>query len=275
MSDLVPLLRTGRAAIEQAVATLRSAEPGRVTAKADRDMVSELDLAIERAARQHLLRATPHLGFLGEEEGQDGPSDHTWIMDPIDGTANFLRALPLYGIALALVRESWPVIGIVALPVLNRTYWATEGTGAWLNGRRIAAATTATLNRAIVAVGDYAFGDQAAIRNPPMHALHHALADRAQRVRMLGSAAVDLAFVADATLDASITIGNNPWDMAAGVIIAREAGAHVIDLDGTEHHGGSTATIAVAPGIRDELLDAIRRQAAPPADTAFTKERAC
>ena len=63
--------------------------------------------------------------------------------------------------------------------------------------------------------------------------------------------------------------------LAAGVIIAREAGAHVIDLDGTEHHGGSTATIAVAPGIRDELLDAIRRQAAPPADTAFTKERAC
>jgi myo-inositol-1(or 4)-monophosphatase len=274
MSDLIPLLRTGRVAVEQAVATLRSAEPGRVTAKADRDMVSELDLAIERAARQHLRRATPHLGFLGEEEGQDGPADDSWIMDPIDGTANFLRGLPLYGIALALVRDGGPVIGIIALPILSRTYWAAEGTGAWLDGRRIAAATTATLNRAIVAVGDYALGDQAETGNPPMHALHRMLADRAQRVRMLGSAAVDLAFVSDATLDASITIGNNPWDMAAGISIAREAGAHVMDLDGTGHDRGSTATIAVAPGIRDELLDSIR-QAVPHAEPPYERDPAC
>jgi myo-inositol-1(or 4)-monophosphatase len=258
MSDLMPLLRTGRAVVEQAVTTLRSAEPGRVTAKGDRDLVSDLDLAIERSARQHLRRATPQFGFLGEEDGQDGPANYTWIMDPIDGTANFLRGLPLYGIALALVREGWPVIGIIALPELNRTCWAAEGAGAWRDGRRIAAATTTTLNQAVVTVGEYVPGDRAATVNPLMHSLHRMLADRAQRVRILGSAAATLAFVADGSVDASITIGNQPWDMAAGVIIAREAGAHVVDVDGVEYRCDSTATLAAAPGIRDELLDAIR-----------------
>lgn len=92
-----------------------------------------------------------------------------------------------------------------------------------------------------------------------MHSLHHTLATEVQRIRMLGSAAADLAWVANGTLDASITIGNNPWDMAAGTVIAREAGADVLDIDGTAHHLHSVATIAVIRGIRAELLETIQR----------------
>jgi myo-inositol-1(or 4)-monophosphatase len=259
MTDLDTLLATGRETVEAAVRLLRASGPGQVTAKADRDMVSELDLSIERQVREHLQQVTPGIGFLGEEEGQHGPADHSWILDPIDGTANFLRRLPLCGISLALVRDDRPVLGIIALPFLNSTYWAADGLGTWRNHARITSAATAALNQAVIAIGDYAFGAEAQARNPPMHSLHHTLAARAQRVRMLGSAAVDLAWVADGTLDASITIGNNPWDMAAGAVIAREAGADVLDIDGTAHHRHSAATIVVTPGIRAEVLETIQR----------------
>ncbi|HVB44720.1 MAG TPA: inositol monophosphatase family protein [Streptosporangiaceae bacterium] len=259
MTDLDTLLAAAWETVEAAVRLLHASGPGQVFAKADRDMVSELDLSIERQVRQHLQQLTPGIGFLGEEEGQHGPTDNSWVLDPIDGTANFLRNLPLCGVSLALVRDNRPVLGIIALPFLNSTYWAADGLGAWRNQVRITSAATATLNQAIVAIGDYAFGSDAAARNPPMHSLHHALAAKVQRVRMLGSAAADLAWAADGTLDASITIGNNPWDVAAGAVIARQAGAEVLDIDGTAHHLYSAATIAVTPGIRAELLETIQR----------------
>ena len=261
MTDLNALLGIGREAVEQGVALLRTAQATHVIAKGDRDMVSDLDLTIERRTRARLRQATPGAGFLGEEEGQHGSADHTWVLDPIDGTANFLRGLPLCGISLALIREGRPVLGIVALPFLSRTYWAGEGLGAWQDQQRIAPSATPAIGEAIVAVGDYAFGTTAAYRNPIIHALHRHLADRAQRVRMLGSAAVDLAWVADGTLDASITIGNNVWDMTAGLAIAREAGARVVDLDGTAHTADSAATIAIAPNVAAELLELIQHAA--------------
>jgi myo-inositol-1(or 4)-monophosphatase len=274
MTDLDTLLATGRETVEVAVRLLRASEPGQVIAKADRDMVSELDLAIERQVREHLQQATPGIGFLGEEEGQHGPADHSWVLDPIDGTANFLRGLPVCGICLALVRDGRPVLGIIALPFLNSTYWAADGLGACRNHTRITPAATAKLNQAVVAIGDYAFGPDAPARNPPMHSLHYTLATEVQRVRMLGSAAADLAWVADGTLDASITIGNNPWDMAAGTVIAREAGADVLDIDGTAHHRHSAATIAVTPGIRAELLETIQHAVPQPGPAGRTPRRA-
>src|SRR5262249_24196713 len=155
-----------------AVRLLRASGPGQVTAKADRDMVSELDLSIERQVREHLQQVTPGIGFLGEEEGQHGPADHSWVLDPIDGTANFLRGLPLCGISLALVRDDRRALCIIALPFLNSTYWAAERRGAWHNQVRITSAATATLNQAVIAIGDYAFGSDAPARNPPMHSLH-------------------------------------------------------------------------------------------------------
>jgi myo-inositol-1(or 4)-monophosphatase len=176
----------------------------------------------------------------------------------VDGTANFLHGLPLYAVSLGLLRERQAVLGVISLPFLGRFYWAADGHGAWRDDSRITASTTSTLNEAIVAVGDYGTGPCSSARNRADFALHRQLAAKAQRVRMLGSAAVDLAWVADTSLDASITLGNSPWDTAAGVAIAREAGVTVIDVDGSAHTTDSRVTIAAAPHLADALLALVR-----------------
>ena len=239
----------------------RSRAPGMLTAKGDRDMATELDYAVERAVRAHLRARTPAVPILGEEEGVTGAGggDLLWAIDPIDGTANFVHGLPLCGISLGLVRRDRPVLGVIDLPLLGARYWAVEHEGTHLGDRRIATSGTGRLRDAVVAIGDYAVGPDARERNRLRLALTEQLAARAQRVRMLGSAAIDLAWVAHGRLDVSLTMSNKTWDTAAGVIIAREAGAVVIDQDGTDHTSDSAATIAAAPGVVDEIVSLVMR----------------
>lgn len=239
---------------------IRSRRPGTLTAKGDRDMASELDFAVERAVRAHLRRRTPDVAVLGEEEGVTGryDGDLLWALDPIDGTANFVHGMPLTGVSLGLLRGDRPVLGVIDLPFLGARYWAVEHAGAYEGDRRISASRTGGLREAIVAIGDYAVGVGAEEKNVLRLALTERLAGRVQRVRMLGSAAIDLAWVAEGKLDACVALSNNPWDTAAGVVIAREAGAVVVDLDGSDHTSASAATIAVAPRLAGELLDLVR-----------------
>lgn len=254
--DLTSLMPVALRAMDLAEEYVRIHEPGLVTAKGDRDMVTDVDLAVERMVREFLAEATPAVGFLGEEEGGTD-AETRWVLDPVDGTANFTRGLPLNGISLALVHEEHAVLGVIALPFLARRYWAAEGLGAWRNGQPIIAARTTALSDAIVAVGDYGTGPDPPSHNRAALAVHAHLAPRAQRVRMLGSAAVDLVWVADGTLDASITLGNRTWDMAAGAIIARQAGAAVLDADGTPHTTNSRCTIATVPALHHDILTAV------------------
>ncbi|MGW2105063.1 inositol monophosphatase family protein [Streptomyces sp. NPDC001948] len=256
--DLPALLGLARSVTERAEQQLRDLTPDLITAKGDRDMVTNVDLAIEREARKALLNGAPAIGFVGEEEGGDTDADTYWIIDPVDGTANFIRGLPLCGISLALVHHGVPVLGVIHLPLIGRRYWAAQGLGAYRDGHRISAAGTRTLPEAVIAVGDYGTGPDGPERNRVALAIQAHLAEKAQRVRMLGSAAVDLALVADGTLDATITLGNHEWDMAAGVVLAREAGAVVMDTDGSPHTADSLTTIATAPGLRDAILDILR-----------------
>ncbi len=256
-SDLASLMSVALRAMDLAEAHVRTHAPGLVTPKGDRDMATAVDLAIERMVREFLSEATPAIGFLGEEEG-GADAQTRWVLDPVDGTANFARGLPLNGISLALLHEEHAALGVIALPFLDLRYWAADGLGAWRNGQPITAASTAALSEAIVAVGDYGTGPDAPARNHTALTLHAHLAPRAQRVRMLGSAAVDLVWVADGTLDASITLGNRPWDMAAGTVIARHAGAAVFDADGTPHNTSSRFTIAAATTLRNDILAAIQ-----------------
>ncbi|MGH3769312.1 MAG: inositol monophosphatase family protein [Pseudonocardiaceae bacterium] len=255
--DLTSLVPVALRAMDMAETHVRTHQPSQVRPKGDRDMATDVDLAVERMIREFLSQATPTVGFLGEEEGGiDAPT--CWVLDPIDGTANLARGLPLNGISLALVHEQHAVLGVIALPFLGQRYWAAEGLGAWRNDQPITAAPTAILSEAIVAVGDYGTGLGAPSRNRTALALHAHLAPRVQRVRMLGSAAVDLAWVADGTLDASITLGNRAWDMAAGTVIAREARAAPVDVDGAPHTTSSRFTIAAAPALRDHILAAVQ-----------------
>ncbi|RCG25408.1 inositol monophosphatase family protein [Sphaerisporangium album] len=256
-NDARALLPIALEAVAIANELITTRPPGVITAKGDRDMATEVDYAVERAVRDHLGLRTPAVRFLGEEGGEDGHTGEglQWVLDPVDGTVNFMHGLPLCGVSLALVRGDTAILGVIDLPFLGSLYAAAEGDGATLNGRPIKAGGAATLETALVSVGDYAVGDGAEERNRARHAITWRLAARVQRIRMFGSAAIDLVWVAEGKTDACVMLANKPWDTAAGVVIAKEAGAHVTDLDGTPHTTRSTATIAAAPGILPQIIE--------------------
>ena len=247
-------------AADTASEMMRTQRPTSITEKSDRDLVSDVDLAIERAIRDYLHEATPSIGFLGEEEGRTGDpgSGWLWTLDPIDGTSNFAHGLPLCATSLALLRDGRPVLAVIDAPFLGQRFHAIEGHGAYTGTRPMKASTTDRLRDAVVAIGDYAVGNGADRKNEIRLAATIQLAARVHRVRMLGTAALDLAWVADGRLDASVTLGNQPWDTAAGVLLAREAGAMVVDANGSPHDLDSAATIAAPAPLLSQLIPLIR-----------------
>jgi myo-inositol-1(or 4)-monophosphatase len=260
MNSYAGLLRTANDAVDIARGILLRTEPGHITSKGDRDMASEADYAIEKSVREHLAIHTPNISFLGEEEGGKPPiiGNLTWVLDPVDGTANFIRGLPMCAISLGLMDGKKGVLGIIDIPYLGVRYSATQGRGAYCGNRQIHVSDTKSLSESIVTIGDYAVGVNATLRNKARLALTEQLAGRVQRIRMLGTAALDLVWLADGKTDASIALTNKAWDMTAGVVIAREAGARVVDSAGVDHDFDSTATIATNAHIISELLPIVK-----------------
>src|ERR1051326_427231 len=204
------LLPTAMEAVAMASEILRTSAPGTSTAKGDRDMVSEVDLPMERRLRAHLREKTPDIGFLGEEDGAAAWGDGRlmWALDPIDGTANFVRGVPLCAVSLALLDHGRPVLGVIDLPLIGARYHATDGGGAHANERPLRLGPARELGDSIVAFGDFAVGVSSEAKNQLRVDIAQQLANRALRVRMLGSAAIDLAWVAEGRLDATITLSN-------------------------------------------------------------------
>jgi myo-inositol-1(or 4)-monophosphatase len=250
------LLPIALAAADIASRTLRDRKPDAVTKKGDRDFASDLDYAIEREIRAFLSEQTPKIGFLGEEEGANMVDDNQpfWALDPVDGTSNLIHGLPMCGTSLGLIHQKQSILGVVDLPFLNERYHAVQSGGAFLNNQPIHASRTTELDGAFIAIGDFAVGTGAEKKNRHRLALIEILAKRAERVRMLGSAATDLVWTAVGRLDASVLLSNKPWDTAAGVVIAREAGVEVVDADGALHDLHSARTIAATPAILPDLL---------------------
>lgn len=253
---LAELLPIATEAVDRASRMIRERPPGQITIKGDRDAATEVDFAIEREIRTFLVSVTPEVGFLGEEDGQSGSPDSelTWTLDPVDGTANFIRNVPLCGVSLAVVSKQRPLLGVVDLPFLELRYSAVEGFGAYRWNEKIQVSRAERLSDSLVAIGDYATGAGADARNADRLAITKALAERAHRVRMFGSAAVDLAWVAEGRLSASVMLANKPWDTAAGVILVREAGGQVFDRHGRQHSLTSESTVASAPSVSAEVL---------------------
>jgi myo-inositol-1(or 4)-monophosphatase len=251
------LLPIALEAVDLAVKVLHDAHGyGPLKSKGDRDYASQLDLDVEHRLRNHLAVATPDIGFFGEEEGTRGdPDGPRWVLDPIDGTVNFVHGLPLYAVSLALVVGQQPVLGVIDLPATGTRYHAVQGHGARRNDQPMAAVEPpSSLSSAIVAIGDYAVGDRAEEKNRVRLAVTSRLAAKALRIRMLGTAATDLAWLAEGHLDATITLSNNPWDMSAGVVIARETGHRVVDAEGHDYSIDSPATIAAHQHLLPEVL---------------------
>ncbi|MGW6333131.1 inositol monophosphatase family protein [Nocardia rhamnosiphila] len=259
--DVNTLLAIARDATAAGAALLTTAEAGTVHRKGDRDFVTGLDLEIQQTMQRLLRTRTPQIAFRGEESitlsSSFGHSDRTWVLDPIDGTSNFIHNIPLCAVSLALVYRDNPIVGVIRAPFLGLEYHATAGQGAYLNDRPISTGRAQHLRDAIISIGDYAVGPDAETENRTRLAITEALAAEAERVRMLGSAALDLAWTAEGRTDGCIIMSNKQWDMAAGVLIARESGAVVTDSDGSPHDVRSRHTIAANPIISRELLQLI------------------
>jgi myo-inositol-1(or 4)-monophosphatase len=257
------LVAIARQAVEIGNQLVVTATDRRPRIKSDRDVVTDVDLAVEHAVRSFLSQETPEIAFLGEEDGghaQLKGQEPVWVLDPVDGTSNFAHGVPLCAVSLGLVQEDEPVVAAMAAPFLGLRYHAAKGEGAFGDGTRLKASATVEIAKAIVSIGDYAVGPDAAAKNFTRFRLTEWLAGRAERVRMFGTAALDLAWVAEGRTDATIMLSNKPWDTAAGVLLAREAGAVVVDADGNRHTMSSTETVAVTPGLLTEILSATRRR---------------
>lgn len=219
------------------------------------DYSTEKDLRIEQEITRYLGSQTPDYPMLAEELNPEiGAFERAWVLDPIDGTVNFSRKHPLFGVSLALVTPNAPLIAVVVLPALNRRYHAVSGAGAYLNGTRIAVSKNKPLNKCIVSMGDFAKSGDIHARNSRRFDTLKKLSDECLRVRMHGSAAVDMCFVADGTIDASVTLSNLAWDVQAGVLLVRESGGSVVDKAGIQHTLKSRETICTNKSNEASLL---------------------
>ncbi|GJM07819.1 MAG: inositol monophosphatase [Lysobacteraceae bacterium] len=201
-----------------------------VAEKQRHDYVSEADRAAEAEIIYEIQRHFPDHGFLAEESGAQGNDQYQWIIDPLDGTANFLYGIPHFSISLALRAEGRMVVAVIYDPVKEELFTATRGSGAFLNDHRIRVGRCTGVNGAILATG-FPF------RNPDGMSDYLARFGRlfdagCQDMRRAGSAALDLAYVAAGRVDGFWESGLKPWDIAAGSLLVREAGGTVMDYSG-------------------------------------------
>ncbi|MGH6718085.1 MAG: inositol monophosphatase family protein [Alphaproteobacteria bacterium] len=224
-----------------------------VSRKGPGDFVSAADVMAERTIKAELRRARPAAGFLAEEEGAEPGADggQRWIVDPLDGTLNFLHGIPHFAISIAYESAGEVVAGLVFDPVKDETYWAEKGRGAYVNDRRLRVSARRRLEDALIAHGRPEPGD--AVRAGFFAEIDAVLAAGAA-VRRFGSAALDLAYVAAGRFDGFWEAGLKPWDVAAGLLIVREAGGLVTDLAGGDDILASGDTLAANAHLHADLL---------------------
>ncbi|WP_420809064.1 inositol monophosphatase family protein [Amycolatopsis suaedae] len=225
------------------------------TKSSETDVVTAVDRQTERFVRTRLAELRPGEPVLGEEEGAGGaaePGQVTWVIDPIDGTVNFLYGYPWFAVSLAAQVDGVSVGGAVVEPVSGRRWTATRGEGAWLDGRRLAVSSPERLELTMVGTG-FAYD---ATRRTRQAAVAAALLGRVRDIRRGGAASLDLCAVAAGWLDAYAEHGLARWDWAAGALIAAEAGA-VVRLPGEDPELGHDCTLAAAPSIAAPLRAAL------------------
>ncbi|MBV8838146.1 MAG: inositol monophosphatase, partial [Alphaproteobacteria bacterium] len=204
-----------------------------VSLKGPANFVTAADKRAEEILHAELMKARPGYGFLGEEGGIREGTDktHTWIVDPLDGTTNFLHGIPHFAISIALAREGTPIAGLIYNPITDEFFTAERGKGAFFNDHRIRVAARKRLADAVVACAlpHLGRGDLAQFRRE--FAL---VQDKVAGLRRFGAAALDLAYIAAGRFDAYWERNLSPWDFAAGVLMVREAGGFVTDLGDRE-----------------------------------------
>ncbi|GAA1126284.1 MULTISPECIES: inositol monophosphatase family protein [Microbacterium] len=250
-ADLELALRLADAADAQALPRFDSADL-EISTKADNSHVTDADLATERAIRAILETERPEDGIFGEEFGAQGDTHRQWIVDPIDGTANFLRGVPLWGTMIALAVDGVPQVGVVSMPALGRRWWASTGAGAWTatdaGPRRLRTSAVASLDDASVSFQSIAQWSQAGRLDTLL-----TLADRVWRDRAYGDVFAYM-LLAEGRLDMVAEFDVKEYDIAAAVPIVREAGGRMTAFDGAETIS-ARSTLATNGILHDAFLE--------------------
>ena len=226
--------------------------------KGERDYALSVDIELEKIYKKLLQHHFPYIPINGEELSpiiDDTQNEVFWTVDPIDGTVNYSKKLFDYGTSIALVLNGKPIISGISFPSINETYIAGKNVGTFLNGKRVSVSSTTQLSSSIVMFGDFFVGENRDAKNKYAFNLFEKLANSVLRMRMPGSAAIQLAHIAAGRSDISITLANNAWDVQGGVLLVREAGGYVFDFDGSEHNTDSRFTLATNNEVlKSELL---------------------
>ncbi|MDD3528801.1 MAG: inositol monophosphatase family protein [Gallionellaceae bacterium] len=264
-----PMLNTAVKAARRAATLINRASNDldslTVRAKQDNDFVSEVDHAAEQAIIDTLLTAYPQHAILAEESGQTGDSEFLWVIDPLDGTTNFLHGFPQYAISIALLRRDQNGVGqldqaLVYDPNRNELFTASKGSGAFLNDRRIRVSKRAKLAEALVGTG-FPYRDFSHL--DAYTGMFRDLVQKTSGLRRPGSASLDLAWVASGRLDGFFEIGLSQWDIAAGCLLIKEAGGLVSDFTGEDGYLKSGHVVAGNPKVFAQLLQAVQPHITP------------
>jgi myo-inositol-1(or 4)-monophosphatase len=220
------------------------------------DFVSDIDKRAERVIIDTLSERFPGHGFKAEESGESGSSRYTWLIDPLDGTTNFLHGIPYYCVSIALRIDDAVVVGVVFDPTSGRLFTATRGNGAFLDGNPIHVSGRAGLAEAVVGTGlpfkDWHYLDDY------LHSLREIM-QRVAGIRRPGAAALDIAYVAAGWVDGHWEKGLNAWDVGAGSLLVEEAGGAVSTFSGSGSFLNSGQIIVGSPGVHAALLDVLHR----------------
>ncbi len=222
--------------------------------KSKNDFVTEVDRTAEQEIIKVILDAYPDHSILAEESGEHKGNDYVWVIDPLDGTTNFLHGYPQYAVSIALINKGKIEIGVVYDPLRDELFTAEKGGGATLNNRRIRVTKQTNINQALLGTG-FPF-------KYPQHydnylLMFKELMANTAGIRRAGSAALDLAYLAAGRLDGFWEIGLKPWDMAAGILLVQEAGGVVTDFSFNEHYLKSGNIIIGNPKMHQAMYKAI------------------
>jgi myo-inositol-1(or 4)-monophosphatase len=259
---MYPMLTTAVKAARRAGAVInraaRDIEALSITRKRHNDFVTEVDQGAEQAIIEVLQRAYPDHAILAEESGSQGKSDYVWIIDPLDGTTNFIHGFPQYAVSIALQHKGLLTQAVVYDPAKNELFTASRGHGAFLNDRRIRVSKRAHMRDALIGTG-FPFREFGGLDE--YLAMFREVTTKTAGVRRAGAAALDLAYVAAGRLDGFWEMGLSAWDMAAGALLIQEAGGLVGDLEGESDYLESGRIVAGNPKIFAQLLQTLAPQA--------------
>ncbi len=241
-----------------------------VSKKGPSDFVSMADLKAEKTLHRELGKARPDFGFLMEEQGAHEGADTSqrWIVDPLDGTTNFLHGIPHFAISIGYEKDGEILAGVIYDPIKNELFWAERGRGAWMNDKRLRVSGRSDLSEAVLATGIPHHGRG---NHREFLALAELFMARTSGIRRYGAAALDLAYVAAGRYEGYWELDLKPWDVAAGAIIVREAGGFVTDYAGRDRAVESGEVLAANDHLHPALVKLIsdtRRDVAARVKTA-------